>query len=197
MNAAVKAVRKNPVYVPSNKLLVTPLPLSVMHDQFFNDIEPKPLKLKGALLERTEKYLPTLLLKPNEVNNAIRNNAAMSMIEAFNRVPFVKADYNKHRIFHTAIKKGSILANISKYYYVIKHVKGIILTYTAVTTTEVLSGEVIHSLGRWDIEIDDGYPEEAVEFFMKAVKSVVCSDTEKSAYHLLTDLIFALTPYRT
>lgn len=196
MNAVVKAVRKNPVYVPSNKLLVTPLPLSVMHDQFFSDIEPKPLKLKGALLERTEKYLPTLLLKPNEINNTIRNNAAMSMIEAFNRVPFVKADYNKHRIFHTAIKKGSILANISKYCYVIKHVKGIILTYTAVTTTEVLCGEVIHSLGRWDIEIDDGYSEEAVEFFMKAVKSVVCSDTDKSAYHLLTDLIFALTPYR-
>lgn len=196
MNASVKAVRKNPVYVPSSKLLVTPLPLSVMHDQFFNDVEPKLLKLKGTLLERTEKYFPTLLLKPNDTNNAIRNNVAMTMIEAFNRVPFVKADYNKHRIFHTAIKKGSILTNISKYCYVIKHVKGIILTYTAVTTTEVLSGEVIHSLGRWDIEIDDGYPEEAVEFFMKAVKSVVCSDTDKSAYHLLTDLIFALTPYR-
>lgn len=196
MNAAVKAVRKNPVYVPSSKLLVIPLPLSLMHDQFFNDVEPKLLKLKGALLERTEKYFPTLLLKPKDTNNAIRNNVAMTMIEAFNRVPFVKADYNKHRIFHTAIKKGSILTNISKYCYVIKHVKGIILTYTAVTTTEVLSGEVIHCLGRWDIEIDDGYSEEAVEFFMKAVKSVVCSDTDKSAYHLLTDLIFALTPYR-
>ena len=196
MNASVKAVRKNPVYVPSSKLLVTPLPLSVMHDQFFNDVEPKLLKLKGTLLERTEKYFPTLLLKPNDTNNAIRNNVAMTMIEAFNRVPFVKADYNKHRIFHTAIKKGSILTNISKYCYVIKHVKGIILTYTAVTTTEVLSGEVIHSLGRWDIEIDDGYPEEAVDFFMQAVKAVVCSETKKNAYHVLTDLIFALTPYR-
>ena len=193
MNVAVK---KNSVYVPSNKLLIVPATLATMHNQFFDDVEPKQLKLKGSLLEKTEKYLPTLLLKQTDTNNAIRNNAAMAMIDAFNRVPFVKADYNKHRIFHTAIKKGSILTNISKYCYVIKHVKGIILTYTAVTTTEVLSGEVIHCLGRWDIEIDDGYSEEAVEFFMKAVKSVVCSDTDKSAYHLLTDLIFALTPYR-
>ena len=193
MNAAVK---KNSVYVPSNKLLIVPATLATMHSQFFDDVEPKQLKLKGSLLEKTEKYLPTLLLKQTDTNNAIRNNAAMAMIDAFNRVPFVKADYNKHRIFHTAIKKGSILTNISKYYYVIKHVKGIILTYTAVTTTEVLCGEVIHSLGRWDIEIDDGYPDEAVDFFMQAVKAVVCSETKKNAYHVLTDLIFALTPYR-
>ena len=139
-------VRKNSVYVPSNKLLVVPVTLANLHDQFFADVEPKQLKLKGSLLEKTEKYLPTLLLKQTDTNNAIRNNAAMAMIEAFNRVPFVKADYNKHRIFHTAIKKGSILTNISKYCYVIKHVKGIILTYTVVTTTEVLCGEVIHSL---------------------------------------------------
>lgn len=193
MNAAVK---KNSVYVPSNKLLIVPATLATMHNQFFDDVEPKQLKLKGSLLEKTEKYLPTLLLKQTDTNNAIRNNAAMAMIDAFNRVPFVKADYNKHRIFHTAIKKGSILTNISKYCYVIKHVKGIILTYTAVTTTEVLCGEVIHSLGRWDIEIDDGYPDEAVDFFMQAVKAVVCPETKKNAYHVLTDLIFALTPYR-
>ena len=193
MNVAVK---KNSVYVPSNKLLVVPVTLANLHDQFFADVEPKQLKLKGSLLEKTEKYLPTLLLKQTDTNNAIRNNAAMAMIEAFNRVPFVKADYNKHRIFHTAIKKGSILTNISKYCYVIKHVKGIILTYTVVTTTEVLCGEVIHSLGRWDIEIDDGYSDEAVDFFMRAVKAVVCSETKKNAYHVLTDLIFALTPYR-
>ena len=193
MNAAVK---KNSVYVPSNKLLIVPATLATMHSQFFDDVEPKQLKLKGSLLETTEKYLPTLLLKQTDTNNAIRNNAAMAMIDAFNRVPFVKADYNKHRIFHTAIKKGSILTNISKYCYVIKHVKGIILTYTAVTTTEVLCGEVIHSLGRWDIEIDDGYPDEAVDFFMQAVKAVVCPETKKNAYHVLTDLIFALTPYR-
>lgn len=193
MNAAVK---KNSVYVPSNKLLIVPVTLATMHSQFFDDVEPKQLKLKGSLLEKTEKYLPTLLLKQTDTNNAIRNNAAMAMIDAFNRVPFVKADYNKHRIFHTAIKKGSILTNISKYCYVIKHVKGIILTYTAVTTTEVLCGEVIHSLGRWDIEIDDGYPDEAVDFFMEAVKAVVCPETKKNAYHVLTDLIFALTPYR-
>lgn len=193
MNAAVK---KNSVYVPSNKLLIVPVTLATMHSQFFDDVEPKQLKLKGSLLEKTEKYLPTLLLKQTDTNNAIRNNAAMAMIDAFNRVPFVKADYNKHRIFHTAIKKGSILTNISKYCYVIKHVKGIILTYTAVTTTEVLCGEVIHSLGRWDIEIDDGYPDEAVDFFMQAVKAVVCPETKKNAYHVLTDLIFALTPYR-
>lgn len=193
MNAAVK---KNSVYVPSNKLLIVPVTLATMHSQFFDDVEPKQLKLKGSLLEKTEKYLPTLLLNQTDTNNAIRNNAAMAMIDAFNRVPFVKADYNKHRIFHTAIKKGSILTNISKYCYVIKHVKGIILTYTAVTTTEVLCGEVIHSLGRWDIEIDDGYPDEAVDFFMQAVKAVVCPETKKNAYHVLTDLIFALTPYR-
>ena len=193
MNAAVK---KNSVYVPSNKLLIVPATLATMHNQFFDDVEPKQLKLKGSLLEKTEKYLPTLLLKQTDTNSAIRNNAAMAMIDAFNRVPFVKADYNKHRIFHTAIKKGSILTNISKYCYVIKHVKGIILTYTAVTTTEVLCGEVIHSLGRWDIEIDDGYPDEAVDFFMQAVKAVMCSETKKNAYHVLTDLIFALTPYR-
>ena len=193
MNAAVK---KNSVYVPSNKLLIVPATLVTLHSQFFDDVEPKQLKLKGSLLEKTEKYLPTLLLKQTDTNNAIRNNAAMAMIDAFNRVPFVKADYNKHRIFHTAIKKGSILTNISKYCYVIKHVKGIILTYTAVTTTEVLCGEVIHSLGRWDIEIDDGYPDEAVDFFMQAVKAVVCPETKKNAYHVLTDLIFALTPYR-
>ena len=193
MNAAVK---KNSVYVPSNKLLIVPVTLVTMHSQFFDGVEPKQLKLKGSLLEKTEKYLPTLLLKQTDTNNAIRNNAAMAMIDAFNRVPFVKADYNKHRIFHTAIKKGSILTNISKYCYVIKHVKGIILTYTAVTTTEVLCGEVIHSLGRWDIEIDDGYPDEAVDFFMQAVKAVVCPETKKNAYHVLTDLIFALTPYR-
>ena len=193
MNAAVK---KNSVYVPSNKLLIVPATLATMHSQFFDDVEPKQLKLKGSLLEKTEKYLPTLLLKQTDTNNAIRNNAAMAMIDAFNRVPFVKADYNKHRIFHTAIKKGSILTNISKYCYVIKHVKGIILTYTAVTTTEVLCGEVIHSLGRWDIEIDDGYPDEAVDFFMEALKAVVCPETKKNAYHVLTDLIFALTPYR-
>lgn len=193
MNVAVK---KNSVYVPSNKLLIVPVTLATMHSQFFDGVEPKQLKLKGSLLEKTEKYLPTLLLKQTDTNNAIRNNAAMAMIDAFNRVPFVKADYNKHRIFHTAIKKGSILTNISKYCYVIKHVKGIILTYTAVTTTEVLCGEVIHSLGRWDIEIDDGYPDEAVDFFMQAVKAVVCSETKKNAYHVLTDLIFALTPYR-
>ncbi len=193
MNAAVK---KNSVYVPSNKLLIVPATLVTLHSQFFDDVEPKQLKLKGSLLEKTEKYLPTLLLKQTDTNNAIRNNAAMAMIDAFNRVPFVKADYNKHRIFHTAIKKGSILTNISKYCYVIKHVKGIILTYTAVTTTEVLCGEVIHSLGRWDIEIDDGYPDEAVDFFMEAVKAVVCPETKKNAYHVLTDLIFALTPYR-
>ena len=193
MNAAVK---KNSVYVPSNKLLIVPVTLVTLHSQFFDDVEPKQLKLKGSLLEKTEKYLPTLLLKQTDTNNAIRNNAAMAMIDAFNRVPFVKADYNKHRIFHTAIKKGSILTNISKYCYVIKHVKGIILTYTAVTTTEVLCGEVIHSLGRWDIEIDDGYPDEAVDFFMQAVKAVVCPETKKNAYHVLTDLIFALTPYR-
>ena len=193
MNAAVK---KNSVYVPSNKLLIVPVTLVTMHSQFFDGVEPKQLKLKGSLLEKTEKYLPTLLLKQTDTNNAIRNNAAMAMIDAFNRVSFVKADYNKHRIFHTAIKKGSILTNISKYCYVIKHVKGIILTYTAVTTTEVLCGEVIHSLGRWDIEIDDGYPDEAVDFFMEAVKVVVCPETKKNAYHVLTDLIFALTPYR-
>lgn len=193
MNAAVK---KNSVYVPSNKLLIVPATLVTLHSQFFDDVEPKQLKLKGSLLEKTEKYLPTLLLNQTDTNNAIRNNAAMAMIDAFNRVPFVKADYNKHRIFHTAIKKGSILTNISKYCYVIKHVKGIILTYTAVTTTEVLCGEVIHSLGRWDIEIDDGYPDEAVDFFMQAVKAVVCPETKKNAYHVLTDLIFALTPYR-
>lgn len=193
MNATVK---KNSVYVPSNKLLIVPATLVTMHSQFFDGVEPKQLKLKGSLLEKTEKYLPTLLLKQTDTNNAIRNNAAMAMIDAFNRVPFVKADYNKHRIFHTAIKKGSILTNISKYCYVIKHVKGIILTYTAVTTTEVLCGEVIHSLGRWDIEIDDGYPDEAVDFFMQAVKAVVCPETKKNAYHVLTDLIFALTPYR-
>ncbi len=193
MNVAVK---KNSVYVPSNKLLIVPATLATMHNQFFDDVEPKQLKLKGSLLEKTEKYLPTLLLKQTDTNNAIRNNAAMAMIDAFNRAPFVKADYNKHRIFHTAIKKGSILTNISKYCYGIKHVKGIILTYTAVTTTEVLCGEVIHSLGRWDIEIDDGYPDEAVDFFMQAVKAVVCPETKKNAYHVLTDLIFALTPYR-
>lgn len=193
MNAAVK---KNSVYVPSNKLLIVPATLVTLHSQFFDGVEPKQLKLKGSLLEKTEKYLPTLLLKQTDTNNAIRNNAAMAMIDAFNRVPFVKADYNKHRIFHTAIKKGSILTNISKYCYAIKHVKGIILTYTAVTTTEVLCGEVIHSLGRWDIEIDDGYPDEAVDFFMQAVKAVVCPETKKNAYHVLTDLIFALTPYR-
>ena len=193
MNATVK---KNSVYVPSNKLLIVPATLVTLHSQFFDDVEPKQLKLKGSLLEKTEKYLPTLLLNQTDTNNAIRNNAAMAMIDAFNRVPFVKADYNKHRIFHTAIKKGSILTNISKYCYVIKHVKGIILTYTAVTTTEVLCGEVIHSLGRWDIEIDDGYPDEAVDFFMEAVKAVVCPETKKNAYHVLTDLIFALTPYR-
>ncbi len=193
MNVAVK---KNSVYAPSNKLLVVPVTLVTMHSQFFDGVEPKQLKLKGSLLEKTEKYLPTLLLKQTDTNNAIRNNAAMAMIDAFNRVPFVKADYNKHRIFHTAIKKGSILTNISKYCYVIKHVKGIILTYTAATTTEVLCGEVIHSLGRWDIEIDDGYPDEAVDFFMQAVKAVVCPETKKNAYHVLTDLIFALTPYR-
>lgn len=193
MNAVVK---KNSVYVPSNKLLIVPVTLVTMHSQFFDGVEPKQLKLKGSLLENTEKYLRVLLLKQTDTNNAIRNNAAMAMIDAFNRVPFVKADYNKHRIFHTAIKKGSILTNISKYCYAIKHVKGIILTYTAVTTTEVLCGEVIHSLGRWDIEIDDGYPDEAVDFFMEAVKAVVCPETKKNAYHVLTDLIFALTPYR-
>ena len=118
------------------------------------------------------------------------------MIEAFNRVPFVKVDYNKDRVYVTAIKKGSVLVNISKYCYVVKHVKGLIITYSVVTTTEVLSGTIPHCIGRWDIEIDDGYPEDAVDGFIDDTIEAIGTQKGRNAYYILKDMLFSLTPYK-
>lgn len=193
MNTAV--VPRNPVYVPNSKLLVTPAPLEMFVEHFFKGVEPRPLKLKGALLERTEAYFLSLVLKGKN-SDEVRNRAALLMIEAFNRVPFVKVDYNKDRVYVTAIKKGSVLVNISKYCYVVKHVKGLIITYSVVTTTEVLSGTIPHCIGRWDIEIDDGYPEDAVEGFIDDTIEAIGTEKSRNAYHILKDMLFSLTPYK-
>ena len=193
MNTTV--VPRNPVYVPNSKLLVTPAPLEMFVEHFFKGVEPRPLKLKGALLERTEKYFLSLVLKGNNADD-VRNKMALSMLEAFNRVPFVKVDYNKDRVYVTAIKKGSVLVNISKYSYVVKHVKGLIITYSVVTTTEVLSGAIPHCIGRWDLEVDDGYPEDAVEGFIENAIEAIGTQKGRNAYYILKDMLFSLTPYK-
>ena len=187
---------KRPVYVPGSKLLVTPSTLLTLQEHYFKGVEPKSLKLKGSLLGKVEQYFPSLLTLVKRENIKTCNTLAMGIIEAFDHIPFVRGVYGKDQIFHTAIKKGSVLVNISKFFYSVKHIKGVTLAYSVVTTTEVLSGQVMHSLGRWDIDVDDAYCEAAADHFLKCVRDAVDIDKDQNAYYLLTDLIFSLTPFK-
>lgn len=188
-----QSVGKNPVYVPADKILTTPKSHELLVSQFFEGVEPRVLKLKGNLLERTLKYIPELI-KDFESPNIMR--LAGDMLDGLGHIGFVKADHTKERIFHTAIKKGSLLVNISKYYYNIKHVKGISISYSSVTATEVLQDLLVHSVGRWDIEIDESISDEEANYYFELVKKASQNPEGRSNYEIMTDLIFSLSPYK-
>ena len=182
-----------PTYVPSPKILNTPAHLLLLETHFFSDVIAKPLKLRGSLLDRMQRYIPTLLLEGDRVM-AVRDQVALLTIDAFANIPFVKANYNQHRKFHTAFKKGSVVVNITKYCWAVQHISGIALCYTVLTTTEVLSGKMLHTFGKWEIEMEDNFHTAQIDHYIACAKKPKI-DGKINPYNAMVELIFALTPY--
>ena len=180
---------RRPSYKPAAGRLVLTDEIKRVQYSLFKGIQPKTLRIGGALMDAMEAFFDSQ--RPDYEEGAMQKTAE-TLMRAFFTSTEPNVDSRKKRFFQTGVSHKRMQLLLTEFVYPVPHVKGISIVVVAIDFRNVKTGDKRLRSSYWCLNFDPGY-EHLEDHYTKVVK-VTNIDEYTPLDEIFVEMIFSVVP---